>query len=56
MNGLRPHSDGSVITALLDDQVEGLQVKKGGEWFTVSPVSGSLIVNIGDLLQVSKFL
>ncbi|XP_057832896.2 oxoglutarate-dependent flavonoid 7-O-demethylase 1 [Cryptomeria japonica] len=52
VNGLRPHSDGSVLTVLLDDQVEGLQVRKGEEWFTISPVPGSLIVNVGDLLQI----
>ncbi|XP_057846272.1 oxoglutarate-dependent flavonoid 7-O-demethylase 1 [Cryptomeria japonica] len=52
VNGLRPHSDGDLLTVLLDDQVEGLQVRKDGEWFTVSPVPGSLIVNVGDLLQI----
>ncbi|XP_057832890.2 oxoglutarate-dependent flavonoid 7-O-demethylase 1 [Cryptomeria japonica] len=52
VHGVKPHSDGSVITVLLDDQVEGLQVRKGGKWLSVSPVPGSLVVNIGDLLQI----
>ncbi|XP_057832893.2 jasmonate-induced oxygenase 4 isoform X2 [Cryptomeria japonica] len=52
VNGLRPHSDGNLLTVLIDDQVDGLQVRKGEEWFTISPVPGSLVVNIGDLLQI----
>uniref|UniRef100_A0A0D6R2X3 Fe2OG dioxygenase domain-containing protein n=1 Tax=Araucaria cunninghamii TaxID=56994 RepID=A0A0D6R2X3_ARACU len=52
VNGLKPHSDGSMLTVLLNDQVEGLQVRKGEEWFTVVPVPGALVVNIGDLLQI----
>eukprot|EP00253_Pinus_taeda_P013894 PITA_13894 len=52
VNGLRPHSDGDILTVLLDDGVEGLQVRKDDQWFTVAPVPGALIVNIGDLLQI----
>ncbi|XP_057846266.2 oxoglutarate-dependent flavonoid 7-O-demethylase 1 isoform X2 [Cryptomeria japonica] len=52
VNGLRPHSDGDVLTILLDDQVVGLQVRKGVEWFNVSPVPGSLVVNVGDFLEI----
>lgn len=52
VNGLRPHSDGDLLTVLLDDGVDGLQVEKDDQWFTVTSVPGSLIVNIGDLLQL----
>jgi len=52
VNGLRPHSDGDILTILLDDGVEGLQVRKDEQWFTVAPVPGALIINIGDLLQI----
>jgi len=52
VNGLRPHSDGNMLTVLLDDGVDGLQVRKDEQWFTVAPVPGALIINIGDLLQI----
>ncbi|KAI5072577.1 hypothetical protein GOP47_0012683 [Adiantum capillus-veneris] len=50
--GLSPHSDGSAITVLLHDEVEGLQVKKDGLWWTVKPIPGALIVNMGDMMQL----
>jgi len=52
VNGLRPHSDGDLLTVLLDDGVDGLQVRKDEQWFTVASVPGALIINIGDLLQL----
>jgi len=52
VNGIRPHSDGNMLTVLLDDGVDGLQVRKGDEWFNVASVPESLIINIGDLLQI----
>ena len=56
VNGIRPHSDGGLLTVLLDDGVDGLEIRKDGQWFTVASVPGSLIINIGDLLQVRKIL
>ena len=32
--GLKPHSDGSAITLILEDEV-GLQIQKDEKWFTV---------------------
>eukprot|EP01018_Ginkgo_biloba_P034361 Gb_06109 [translate_table: standard] len=52
VNGLRPHSDGDMLTVLLNDEVEGLQVRKDQAWFTIPPVPGALIINAGDLLQM----
>eukprot|EP00253_Pinus_taeda_P015293 PITA_15293 len=52
VNGLKPHSDGDMLTVLLDDGVDGLQVRKDEDWFTVPSVPGALIINIGDLLQI----
>jgi len=52
VNGLKPHSDGEMLTVLFDDEVEGLQVRKDDGWFTVTSVTGALVVNIGDLLQI----
>ncbi|KAI5071453.1 hypothetical protein GOP47_0013704 [Adiantum capillus-veneris] len=50
--GLRPHSDGSAVTVLLHDEVEGLQVKKDGLWWTVKPLPNALIVNMGDMMEL----
>ncbi|KAL7264754.1 hypothetical protein ACSBR1_002659 [Camellia fascicularis] len=49
--GLNHHTDPVVLTVLVENQVMGLQVKHEGEWVHVKPLSGSLIVNIGDALQ-----
>ncbi|KAL7247762.1 hypothetical protein ACSBR2_002632 [Camellia fascicularis] len=50
--GLNHHTDPVVLTVLVENQVMGLQVKHEGEWVHVKPLSGSLIVNIGDALQI----
>ncbi|KAH7352749.1 hypothetical protein KP509_19G061500 [Ceratopteris richardii] len=50
--GLSPHSDGSAMTVLLHDEVEGLQVKKDDAWWMVKPIPGALIVNMGDMMQL----
>ncbi|KAE8702472.1 calcium-dependent protein kinase 13-like [Hibiscus syriacus] len=51
--GLSSHSDPGGITILLPDyDVARLQVLNDGDWITVNPVPGSLIVIIGDQIQV----
>lgn len=51
--GLKPHSDGSLITVLLlDKEVEGLQVLKDNEWLTVPTLAPALVINLGEMLQV----
>lgn len=52
--GAGPHSDISSITLLLQDDVGGLYVRasEGDRWIHVTPVEGSLVVNIGDVLQI----
>eukprot|EP00253_Pinus_taeda_P030520 PITA_30520 len=52
VNGIRPHSDADILTVLLNDGADGLQVEKDEQWFNVTSVPGSLIINIGDLLQL----
>ncbi|KAK1286799.1 hypothetical protein QJS10_CPB20g00292 [Acorus calamus] len=42
--GMDAHTDSS-------DGVGGLQVKRGDEWVDVEPVEGTLVVNVGDMLQ-----
>lgn len=51
--GLSPHSDPGGMTLLLpDDNVSGLQVRRGDNWVTVKPIPNAFIVNIGDQIQV----
>ena len=49
--GLTPHTD-SGLTVLLQNQVEGLQMKHDDEWVDVEPIPGALTINIGDTIQV----
>ncbi|KAF9591058.1 hypothetical protein IFM89_001268 [Coptis chinensis] len=50
--GLTEHQDGNCITFVLQDEIGGLEVLKNGEWIPVVPTEGSLIVNLGDVIQV----
>lgn len=50
--GVSSHSDGGVLTVLLEDGGYGLEVKKDNEWILVKTHPNALIVNIGDMLQV----
>ncbi|PON37751.1 Oxoglutarate/iron-dependent dioxygenase [Parasponia andersonii] len=50
--GLPGHTDPNLITVLLQDQVPGLQVLRNGKWVAVNPIPKTLIVNIGDQMQV----
>jgi len=55
--GFTPHSDGSLITLVLQiNEVQGLQIKKNGGWVPVKPLPGALVVNIGDILEVIMIL
>uniref|UniRef100_A0ACD5UGE2 Uncharacterized protein n=1 Tax=Avena sativa TaxID=4498 RepID=A0ACD5UGE2_AVESA len=51
-NGICAHEDGNLITFVLQDGVGGLEVLGGGGWIPADPVEGSIIVNIGDIVQV----
>ncbi|CAM8945333.1 unnamed protein product [Rhodiola kirilowii] len=46
------HADTGFLTVLLQDQVEGLQMLRDGQWFDVPHVAGSLIINMGYLMQL----
>ncbi|XP_059444729.1 flavonol synthase/flavanone 3-hydroxylase-like [Corylus avellana] len=51
-NGISEHEDGNLITFVFQDEVGGLQVLKNGDWIPVTPSQGTIIVNIGDVIQV----
>ncbi|GAU49603.1 hypothetical protein TSUD_407680 [Trifolium subterraneum] len=62
--GVGRHSDTGMITVLLQDGIGGLYVKAEhdnesnvgdvgkGEWLEIPPISGALIINVGDALQI----
>ncbi|GAV81075.1 2OG-FeII_Oxy domain-containing protein/DIOX_N domain-containing protein [Cephalotus follicularis] len=52
VEGLGMHTDMSCVTIVYQDEIGGLQVKsKEGKWMDISPCEGTLVVNIGDMLQ-----
>ena len=55
--GIAPHSDPTGITILLQvNEVDGLQIKKDGVWIPVNVLPDALVVNVGDILEVSPSL
>lgn len=54
MHGLIPHTDSDFLTILYQDQVGGLQLVKDRKWIAVKPNPNALIINIGDLFQVTN--
>ena len=52
--GVGRHSDVSTLTVLLQDEIGGLYVRddKRDSWIHVPPIKGSLVINIGDALQI----
>ncbi|PKI66380.1 hypothetical protein CRG98_013182 [Punica granatum] len=53
IKGLRPHTDaGGIILLFQDDKVSGLQLLKDGQWVDVPPMRYSIVVNLGDQLEV----
>ncbi|KAK4427759.1 1-aminocyclopropane-1-carboxylate oxidase1 [Sesamum alatum] len=50
--GIRSHVDFHLLTILLQDQIGGLQVLHQNQWVDVPPLPGSLIINVGDFIQL----
>lgn len=47
------HTDYGTVTILLQDTMGGLEVRdRGGQWVAATPISGALLLNVGDLLQM----
>jgi len=52
--GVGAHKDGGFLTLLLQDENKGLQVEYNGVWVDVDPIPGTLVVNIGELLELAS--
>ncbi|KAK9059267.1 hypothetical protein SSX86_021886 [Deinandra increscens subsp. villosa] len=51
--GLAPHSDATGLTLLVQvNEVQGLQIRKNSKWVPIKPIHGSIIVNIGDVMEI----
>ncbi|WP_086322480.1 isopenicillin N synthase family dioxygenase [Campylobacter devanensis] len=51
--GVGSHKDGGLITFVLQDKESGLQGLLNGEWIDVPPMEGSVVVNIGEFLELA---
>lgn len=49
--GCGAHCDYGVLTLLVTDGTPGLQILKEGAWHDVPPMTGSFVVNLGDMLE-----
>ncbi|KAF8411241.1 hypothetical protein HHK36_003788 [Tetracentron sinense] len=50
--GLAAHSDHGGLTILMQNDVDGLQVRYKDNWVQVGHVPGSFVVNLGDYLEI----
>jgi isopenicillin N synthase-like dioxygenase len=52
--GVGAHKDSGILTLLLQDEQGGLQVQTGQGWVDVAPRAGTLVVNIGEILELAS--
>lgn len=50
--GLPPHSDHGLLTLLNHNGLGGLQVMHNGKWVPINPLPDSIIVNLGDQMEI----
>lgn len=51
--GVGPHKDGGLLTLLQQDVQAGLQVETANGWIDAPPLPGTLVINIGELLELA---
>lgn len=57
IKGLRAHTDaGGIILLFQDDKVSGLQLLKDDQWIDVPPMRHSIVINLGDQLEVHTYI
>ncbi len=52
--GVGAHKDSGFVTVLLQDSQAGLQVQGGHGWIDAPPVEGTVVVNIGEILELAS--
>jgi isopenicillin N synthase-like dioxygenase len=52
--GVGAHKDSGLLSLLLQDEQRGLQVQMAAGWIDVEPRAGTLVVNIGELLELAS--
>jgi isopenicillin N synthase-like dioxygenase len=52
--GVGAHKDAGLLTLLLQDDQRGLQVETARGWVDVEPRDGTLVVNIGEILELAS--
>ncbi|XP_009785264.1 protein DOWNY MILDEW RESISTANCE 6-like [Nicotiana sylvestris] len=50
--GLAAHSDHGGLTVLMDNGINGLQIKHNQTWLSVPHIPGTFVVNLGDYLEI----
>ncbi|BBH09203.1 2-oxoglutarate and Fe(II)-dependent oxygenase superfamily protein [Prunus dulcis] len=50
--GMPPHSDHGLLTLLIQNGINGLQVQHKGKWVNVNAMPNSFLVNTGDHLEI----
>ncbi|KAL7161422.1 hypothetical protein ACSBR2_041980 [Camellia fascicularis] len=52
VSGQNEHKDSNCISFVYQDDVDGLEVNKDRKWIPITPNEGTIVVNIGDVIQV----
>jgi isopenicillin N synthase-like dioxygenase len=52
--GVGAHKDAGLLSLLLQDAQAGLQVETAQGWIDVAPRAGTLVVNIGEILELAS--
>jgi isopenicillin N synthase-like dioxygenase len=52
--GVGAHKDSGIVTAVLQDEQGGLQVESDSGWLDVEPIPGTLVVNMGEALEIAS--
>ncbi|KAF3435068.1 hypothetical protein FNV43_RR22155 [Rhamnella rubrinervis] len=50
--GMPPHSDLGLLTTLIQNGIDGLQVQHNGNWVNINVIPNSILFNIGDHLEI----
>lgn len=52
--GVGAHKDSDLLSLLLQDDLGGLQVQHEDDWIDATPIPGTFVVNIGELLELAS--